>query len=128
MGRSVRKMDDDNSYTSAGVVTLGVVLLIALILVTLYYRRRSKRLKDELAHEQMLIRHFDNPVYAYQGVPPPSTSLNNTGTKHIYNDLGMKSNLNKAKFWEMKIQRLMLVLNKKTRLGRKVNAIQRLDL
>ncbi|GFT40076.1 hypothetical protein NPIL_359701 [Nephila pilipes] len=42
-------------------------------------------------------RHFDNPVYAYQGVPPPSTSLNNTGTKHIYNDLGMKSNLNKTK-------------------------------
>lgn len=42
-------------------------------------------------------RHFDNPVYAYQGVPPTSTSLNNTGTKHIYNDLGMKSNLTKAK-------------------------------
>lgn len=44
-------------------------------------------------------RHFDNPVYAYQGVPlnGASTSLNNTGTKHIHNDLGMKSNLAKAK-------------------------------
>ncbi|GFU49677.1 hypothetical protein NPIL_446911 [Nephila pilipes] len=36
-------------------------------------------------------------VYAYQGVPLSSTSLNNTGTKHIHNDLGMKSNLNKTK-------------------------------
>lgn len=44
-------------------------------------------------------RHFDNPVYAYQGVPvgAAGTSLNNTGTKHIYNDLGIKSNLAKAK-------------------------------
>lgn len=44
-------------------------------------------------------RHFDNPVYAYQGVPlnGASTSLNNTGTKHIHNDLGMKNNLAKSK-------------------------------
>ncbi|GFS74466.1 hypothetical protein NPIL_593131 [Nephila pilipes] len=54
MGGSVQKMNDDNSYTSAGVVggvTLGVVLLIALILVSFYYRRRLKRLKYELAYE-----------------------------------------------------------------------------
>lgn len=109
MGQSVQKIDDDNSSTSAGVVggvVLAVILLIAIILVVLYYRRRLKRLKDELAYVTYAAdpnpspdrRHFDNPVYAYQGVPPPSTSLNNTGTKHIYNDLGMKSNLNKAKF------------------------------
>ncbi|GFT02425.1 hypothetical protein NPIL_83421 [Nephila pilipes] len=108
MGQSVKKMDDDNSSTSAGVVggvTLAIVLLIALILVTLYYRRHLKRLKDELAYETYAAdpnpspdrRHFDNLVYAYKGVPPPSTSLNDTGTKDIYNDLGMKSNLNKAK-------------------------------
>ncbi|GFU13606.1 hypothetical protein NPIL_429071 [Nephila pilipes] len=101
-------MDDDNSSTSSGVVrgvTLAVVLLIVIILVILYYRRHLKRLKDELAYVTYAAdlnpspdrRHFDNPIYAYQGVPPPSTSLNNTGTKHIYNDLGIKSNLNKAK-------------------------------
>ncbi|GFS89595.1 hypothetical protein NPIL_315551 [Nephila pilipes] len=73
--------------------------------LTLYYRRHLKRLKEELAYEKYAAdpnqsldrRHFDNPVYTYLGVPPPSTSLSNTGTKHIYDDLGMKRNLSKTK-------------------------------
>lgn len=112
MGQSVQKIEDDGS-SSAGVVagvTLAIILLVAIILVVLYYKRRLKRLKDELAYVTYAAdplqspdrRHFDNPVYAYQGVPPPGSSapLNNTNTKHIYNDLGTKSNLAKAKLGE----------------------------
>lgn len=109
IGQSVQKMEDDSS-TSAGVVggiILAIISLIIIILLIIYYRRRLRRLKDELAYVTYAAdpnpspdrRHFDNPVYAYQGVPvgAAGTSLNNTGTKHIYNDLGMKSNLAKAK-------------------------------
>lgn len=53
MGQSVQEMGDGSGSTSAGVVggvTLAIVLLIAIVLVVLYYRRRLKRLKDELAY------------------------------------------------------------------------------
>jgi hypothetical protein len=109
IGQSVQKMEEDGA-TSAGVVggvILAIILLIIIILVVIYYRRRLRRLKDELAYVTYTTdpnpspdrRHFDNPVYAYPGVPAGASgvSLNNTGTKHIYNDLGMKSNLAKAK-------------------------------
>lgn len=101
---------EDDAATSAGVVggiTLAIISLIIIIGVIIYYRRRLQRLKNELAYVTYAAdpnpspdrRHFDNPVYAYQGVPAAASgvSLNNTGTKHIYNDLGMKSNLAKAK-------------------------------
>lgn len=110
MGQSVQKMEEDGGTSSAGVVggvTLAIVLIIVIVLLVLYYRRRLKRLKDELAYVTYAAdpnpspdrRHFDNPVYAYQGVPAAGCSgpLNNTGSKHIYNDLGTKSNLAKAK-------------------------------
>lgn len=66
---------------SAGI-TLGVlvafILIGVIIFVLLYFRRRVRNLKTEIAHVQYIAdpqsqpdrHHFDNPVYAFQ----PSTS------------------------------------------------------
>lgn len=73
--------------SSAGV-TWGIVVALTLVgvivFVLLYFRRRVRNLKTEIAHVQYIAdpqsqpdrHHFDNPVYAFQ--PPPATPSDNS--------------------------------------------------
>lgn len=82
------------------IVALGLVAVI--IFISLYFRRRVRNLKTEIAHVQYIAdppsqpdrHHFDNPVYAFQ----PSTSsnsdsstlLNNLRTSHKPSNLSSR--------------------------------------
>lgn len=82
------------------IVALGLVAVI--IFISLYFRRRVRNLKTEIAHVQYIAdppsqpdrHHFDNPVYAFQpstsGNSDSSTLLNNLRTSHKPSNLSSR--------------------------------------
>lgn len=98
-----------NSGIMVGTILAVILVLVILVCIVFYYRRRVHRLKDELAYVTYTAdprpppdhRHFDNPVYAFQAVPLDGALNNAPGAsniKHIHNDLSCtKSNIQKAK-------------------------------
>ncbi|CAH2105448.1 unnamed protein product [Euphydryas editha] len=102
-------IDRANTGSSAGLTAVLVVLVCACVagaaLLLLYYRKRLRNLKREIAHvhytadpgSQPEQQHFDNPVYSFQGSTrgdDSATLLNNS--THIFNNLGTGSKLNNA--------------------------------
>ncbi|XP_076332179.1 uncharacterized protein LOC143237141 [Tachypleus tridentatus] len=105
-GKIVRTYEEGRTETSSlGLVigvTLVVVLVVIVLLIFVYYRRKVKRLKSELAYVTYTAdpgqmpdqHHFDNPVYACNS---SGGTKNNKLVKQIKNDLTTKSNIEKAK-------------------------------
>lgn len=75
---------------------VALTLVGVIIFLSLYFRRRVRNLKTEIAHVQYIAdppsqpdrHHFDNPVYAFQPststsvVSDSSTLLNNLRSSH----------------------------------------------
>lgn len=89
--------DASSSGLTFVMVILAFVCATAAVLVLLYYRKRVRNLKREIAHvhytadpnSQPEQQHFDNPVYSYQcstRSDDSTTLLNNV--PHILNNLG----------------------------------------
>lgn len=68
---------------------MALSLVGVIIFISLYFRRRVRNLKTEIAHVQYIAdppsqpdrHHFDNPVYAFQ----PSTSTNSDSSTLLNN-------------------------------------------
>lgn len=110
----VTDMDPRNTSNSGLTVVMVILAFICAataILVLLYYRKRVRNLKREIAHvhytadpnSQPEQQHFDNPVYSYQGSArsdDSTTLLNNT----ILNNLGPGSKLNNATMEKLRMK------------------------
>uniref|UniRef100_A0A2A4JCP2 EGF-like domain-containing protein n=1 Tax=Heliothis virescens TaxID=7102 RepID=A0A2A4JCP2_HELVI len=100
-----------NSGLTVVILILAFICAATAILVLLYYRKRVRNLKREIAHvhytadpnSQPEQQHFDNPVYSYQGSArsdDSTTLLNNT----ILNNLGPGSKLNNATMEKLRMK------------------------
>lgn len=83
---------------SGASIAWGIIVALSLvgviIFISLYFRRRVRNLKTEIAHVQYIAdppsqpdrHHFDNPVYAFQpstsSVSDSATLLNNLRASH----------------------------------------------
>lgn len=89
--------DTSSSGLTVLVVIMALLSATTALLVFLYYRKRVRNLKREIAHvhytadpsSQPDQQHFDNPVYSYQsgGSRDDAATLLNNAT-HIHNNLG----------------------------------------
>lgn len=90
--RSVQDPEQSNSAGVAWGVVVAMILIGVIVAVVLYYRRKVRHYKTEIAdveyHANPQLQpdrhHFDNPVYAFQNGTIPSPTGDNT---HLLNNL-----------------------------------------
>lgn len=88
--KSIQERDETNSAGITWGIIFACLCVCLFVFVLLYYRRRVRNLKTEIAHVHYIAdpppptdrHHFDNPVYAF---PPPANDstqlLNNLRPK-----------------------------------------------
>lgn len=111
------KLFDSIVGNSSASIAWGVIVALAvgiIIVISLYFRRRVRNLKTEIAHVQYIAdppsqpdrHHFDNPVYAFQ---PSTSSQTASDSSTLLNNLrsnNKTTNLGRGKPFELKIFRL----------------------